>query len=372
MRYGWTIAIGLLASASARAQVVEETNGIPAPVVAVVHENYPDPVDNPRNPNPHAIDNQNRTRNGIYGKLRPTIAEFDQRWAEVQARKTEVDAAVKKAAELVAAKDRKGAREALLAVITPVPAEPNGRIKPKKRDVLEVRDAELPAVDAYVQLLIDDKDWQTAIEAGVMYWTRRHLKDDEEVERWYFLAAKHDKLIGQFGTAPNTIGSDLRHKIYKLWDESGKLRGAGPFDPEGVRLLRNYNVRLAHSGLTSTNVTIEKGKKGDWIQITWVNPTRRTDTSIEYTGTDAWRVPKACHQTGQVEGWDGIGAPIYKEQCEYDEFSRKVSLNAKVRGTLPDWARARSPVTVVGKIVASGPAWKLVDAFVSDQRFADE
>lgn len=349
------VALGVAAEAGPAAPPPDDTSGIPDPVIQLVRYHYPQDTQA-----------DHGSREYYYKAFRPVLATWPAVWKAYGARKQVVDAAVAHAAELAKAGDRAGARAALQAVITTIAPDDRGRIDPKKRASLEPRDAEVPAIDAYVQLLVADHDYKAAIEAGALYWTRRKAKD-ETTEMWYWLAAGADTPLGKL---VSDSGGGIAAEIDKVYDAAAHARGANPYAPEGAMLADQADKRLFHEGLMWTVVDVEKGKAGDYVMIQ-LSPTKVGGKSIDYAGTEQWREPKDCHKTNRIETWDGNGDPIYAEECDYDYFDRKITLHADLAEPLPDWAKGRDTISIIGRIVKPGPAWKISGAVVPDLRYRE-
>lgn len=346
------------APAPAPANETEHSDGLPPKLVALVREAYSADPDRPGN--------EIGPRNSYFDDFRPSVTEFQAAWTAYQKRVGEVNAAVAKAAELERAGKLADARAALDAVITPVTIDAAGKIDARARTPLDTRDAELPAIDAWVKVAFAQGDRKAVVEAGRHYWPRRKGRD-EETELFFWLAAKHDDALGRL-VSQNNPG--LRHEIWKIWDEAAKVRGASPFDTEGERAAGMYFASLQQFGLGWTTVDVEEGKRGDWIMVR-VEPATVADKKVTHSSTQDWRVPKRCWETEKVSWWDGNGRPVYEQACEYTYHSRPIKLDAKLVEAAPAWARDREVVLVVGKIDATGPSWKLSEAFVPDLRFSE-
>lgn len=339
-------------------QETEHSDGLPPKLVALVRETYGADPDRPGN--------ELGPRNSYYDTFRPSVKEFQAAWTAYQKRVGEVNAAVAKAAELEKAGKLADARAALEAVITPVSVDAAGKIDPRARTPLDARDAELPAIDAWVRVAFAQGDRKAVVEAGRHYLPRRKGRD-EETELFFWLAAKHDDALGRLTSQSNP---GLRNEIWKSWDEAAKVRGASPFDTEGQRAAGMYFSSLQQFGLGWTTVDVEEGKRGDWIMVR-VEPVTVADKKVTHTSTQDWRVPKRCWETDKVSWWDGNGKPVYEQACEYTYHSRPIKLDAKLVEAAPAWSRDREMVLVVGKIESAGPTWKLSDAFIPDLRFSE-
>lgn len=336
----------------------EHSDGLPPKLVALVRETYSADPDRPGN--------ELGPRNSYFDTFGPSVKEFQAAWAAYQKRVGEVNAAVAKAAELEKAGKLADARAALEAVITPATVDAAGKIDARARTPLDPRDAELPAIDAWVKVVFAQGDRKAVVEAGKHYLPRRKGRD-EETELFFWLAAKHDDMLGNLVSQSNP---GLRHEIWKIWDEAAKVRGASPFDTEGQRMAGMYFASLQQFGLGWTTVAVEEGKRGEWIMVR-VEPVTVADKKVTHASTQDWRVPKRCWETDKVSWWDGNGRPVYEQACEYTYHSRPIKLDAKLVETAPAWSRDREMVLVVGKIESAGPNWQLSDAFIPDLRFSE-
>ncbi|HUH06006.1 MAG TPA: hypothetical protein VML75_28645 [Kofleriaceae bacterium] len=346
------------APAAADAGPTENTAGLPQPVIDLVRENHLD--DEVRQ------DYVVGQRNQYYDELRPAVASFRDAWKAYQARVVVVAAAVERTKALEAAGKLAEARAEVSKVITAVPADDQGRILARDRAMLEPRDAELPAVEAWVRITAALKDRKALVEAGRLYWTRRKVKS-EDIELWYWLAAVKSEVIARL---VDNFDVGIRRDIFKLWDESARVRGAPPLEPEGMRTAAMYSNSLIQYGLGWTVVTVEKGKKGDWIMVS-VTPVTVAGQTITHESTERWQTPKRCWDGRNVSWWDSQGRPVYERECEYTHHARPIKFEAKLDGPLPAWAAGRTKLLVVGRIDKPGPTWKLVDAFVPDVRYQE-
>jgi hypothetical protein len=336
----------------------ENIKGLPPKVVELVRESYP--------ADPNRPGTETNTRNNYYDSLRSAGASFDAAWSAYEQRAAIVKPAIAKAVELEKAGKLAEARRALEEVITPTVVDANGKIDPRGRKTLDPRDAELPAIEAWVRMCVALEDYKSVVEAGRHYVQRRKARD-KETELWFWIAAANDK---ELGFLVSQSGTGIRHEVWKIYDEAAKVRGAPPFDTEGQRTAGMYFNSLSQFGLPWTTVDVEKGKAGAWVMIR-VEPVEIGARQIKHSSTQQWRVPKSCRDSAKVSWWDGNGNPVYEQVCDYNYYSRPITLSAKLVETAPAWTTGREMLLVVGKITAAGPAWKLTDAFVPDLRFAE-
>lgn len=336
----------------------ENTQGIPPKLVELVHAAYGVDPDRPGN--------EIGPRNNYFDVFRAPAKAFEEAWIVFEKRKTEVTAAVTNADGLEKAGKLAEARAALEAVITPVTTDAEGKIDARARKTLDPRDAELPAIAAWIRVVAAMGDKQALVEAGRNLYIRRKPRD-RDTELWFWLSAADDKAMS-FLVSQNTPG--IQQDVYKVYTEAANVRGAYPFDTEGQRLAGNHFAGLSQYGLSWTTVDVEKGKKGDWVMIR-VEPVTLGDRDVTHSSTQQWRVPKSCRETSKVSYWDGNGNPVYETACQYDYFERPITLKASLKGAPPAWAKGREMLLVVGKITGAGPAWKLTDAFIPDLRFSE-
>jgi hypothetical protein len=306
-------------------------------------------------------------RNARYAKFHPHLVAFEARWKALQAHKSEVIAGVAEANALIKANRLLEARARLEALIAAVPADDQGHVSSRPRDILELRDVEMPAVDAYVDLVATQKDFKALAEAARLFWTRRRVGDDHDLERWYYLAVKEPA----FAKLVSSSGNALQKRMAKITLQAMTIDDAdNTSGNDGERMAGGFAMSLSKYGLAWTTITVDKGKPGDWITMT-VTPAKVTDKAITAAQTEDWRVPTRCWKTTTVLSVDGAGNPWYEEQCEYLNKQRQITLEAKLAAPLPAWAKSRTSFPIIGKIAKSGPSWKLIEVVVPDLRYGD-
>jgi hypothetical protein len=305
----------------------------------------------------------------LLAEYRACGATFGERWQAFSDRRAIAQAAVTKAVELAAAGQHAEAVAALQAVVTPVDApavDHLGRMAPLKRDLLEVRDAELPAVIALAVLAVEQRMMHLLPDLRVAFLARRRVSSAEPAERIQWLAnhcgAHVRKSQGRF----YGFGAGQKPEAHQAVE---KVLGAcGDAMDDGAKLAKGFFQTLPEHGVTF----VELGSKaavpaGQWV-ILEVAPTKVTNKKLSYKKKDQWTEGYDCVPSDTIVGIHPVtGRFVYALRCKTRVKQEVITLTAALveAATI---AKAPgggfAPVWLLGKLKAAGPKWALTEASV--------
>jgi hypothetical protein len=298
-----------------------------------------------------------KTQLAKYAKLAEV---FEARWQAFAARKAEVDKAIAAGDALAQAGKLDDAIAAVAAVITPIARDDQGQL-PKKRDVLEVRDAELAAVLAWSRYAEAKKDYAQAADVAAAIYLRRKTGTEEEEELLWFGDAE-EKALGFL------MGSEEDNKhIKQVIEDAYHAREQGHLAAWGYYKSLDTRFGLVKSAAEDTT----KVKKGGGV-IMDLTPTKMDDKKITLVEDEEWSEPTSCHLTDRIDAIDPeTGKVTYKEQCQYRSVKRHTELKGTLAAAPPAWAHAGGDdtLTIAGHVDAAGPKWVLSNVRVLDFRF---
>ena len=325
--------------------------GVPVALVELIATRYPQP----------------NNRDPLLASYRGCAVSFDERWRAYTERRAVVDQAVTEATKLKAGEQDAEAMAALEAVITAVDAPETdhlGRMAPMKRDFLEVRDAELPAVTALGVLAAEQRMAERLPQLRVAFLARRRVSSSEASERIAWLATHCGENVrksqGRFYGFSVGQKGEATQAVEKVLDYAGRAQ------TDGASLANGFFSSLPEHGLT----VVELGAKPDLVAGQWVMlevaPTKVTKNSVAYKKLDQWREAYDCGRSDEIDGIDPqTGRFHYKLECKTRAKSQLITLTARVADTSAlkkDGATGYPKVWVLGKVKSVGPKWVLTDA----------
>jgi hypothetical protein len=276
-------------------------------------------------------------------------------------RRAEVQKAVDAAAALEKAGKLDDALAAVSGVITKVARDDQGQL-PTKRDVVEVRDAEMPAILAWAHLAEVKKDVTAAPDIAAAMFVRRKLADDKLTEELlWFGNVDGDQLKFMSGDADDKDEVRVRQAI----GDAGNLGG------EGRKLAWGYYKSLdVHFGVVrSAAEDTKKAGKGQTVLMD-LAPDTLDAKGMAFDQTEKWKEPVECHLTDKLDSIDPItGKLSYKQACTYKTVTRHTVLKGTLAVPTPPWAKAKQTMTLVAHVDTGGPNWKLSAIQVLDFRF---
>jgi hypothetical protein len=297
---------------------------------------------------------------GKLNELRGVAKKFDQRWAAYQTRIKEVDKTLKKAASLKREGFLTDARDVLIDGVTAVDRADDGTI-PQNRDMLEVRDAELPILIELGGILEELKEFNTLFEVGAAMEGRRKVYDVEE-ERLLWVASQKNLAPLAKGQKPEIADGlnyvadrvekarSMGHMLsYGLWRKinGGMLKIMQPADPDSAEV--------------------------DDHVIFAVTPDRVTDTNATYYKDGSFDIDRDCYETDRIDGIDyRTGRIYYRVLCSKQHVTVNIRVDVEFATPPEGWAK-RGPVYIVGRIASknrvNGVQWKIEDAAIPDTRY---
>jgi hypothetical protein len=292
-----------------------------------------------------------------YGKVADA---FEARWQAFTARKADVDKAIAAGDALAQAGKYDDAIAAVAAVITPIARDTTGQL-PKKRDVLEVRDAELGAVLAWSRYAEAKKDFSQAPDVAAAIYVRRKTGSEADEELLWFGAAE-EKSLGFL------MGSEDDNKLIKqVIEDAYRAPQDGRFAAWGYYKSLDTRFGLVKSAAEDST----KVKKGGGV-IMDITPTKMDEKKLTLVEDEEWNEPYGCTLSDKIDAIDPeTGKVTYKEQCQYRSVKRHTELKGTLAAPPPDWAHAGGDdtLTIAGHVDAGGPKWVLSNVRVLDFRF---
>jgi hypothetical protein len=298
---------------------------------------------------------------GLLDTFGGTASAFDARWKALTSRRAEVQKAVDSAAALEKAGKLDDAIAAVTAVVTKVARDPEGQL-PRKRDVIEVRDAEIPAILAWARLAEAKKDITAAPDIAAALFVRRKLSDDKLTEELlWFGDAVGDQLKFMSGDADDKDEVRVREAI----NDAPNLGAAGSQLAWGY-----YKSMDAHFGVVrSAAEDSKKANKGQTVLMD-LAPDSFDAKALSFDQTEKWKEPVECHLTDKLDSIDPVTGKIsYKQACTYKDVMRHTVLKGAFAVPPPAWAKPKQTMTLAAHVDVGGPKWKLSDVRVLDFRF---
>jgi hypothetical protein len=298
----------------------------------------------------------------ILARYSKVAAAFDARWTAFAARKAEVDKAIAAGDALAKAGKYDDAMTAVAAVITTIARDDAGQL-PKKRDVLEVRDAELAAVFAWARYAEGKKDVSPAADIAAAMYVRRKTSDDKaDEELLWFADAEAESL--KFQNHSDKDPDEAR--VTKAMNDVQHLPEAGHSMAWGF--YKSIESRFGY--VKSAAEDSSKAKKGGGVLMD-LAPTKIDDKSITLNETEEWNEPHDCVLTDKIDAIDpDTGKVTYKEQCQYKKVKRHTELRGTFAAPPPAWAlHSDDALTIAAHVDAVGPKWVLSNVRVLDFRF---
>jgi hypothetical protein len=355
-----------LASSTARSDVPlpvappEDAHGVPPEVAEQIRATNGDATGIRMTDFDRAADHKSAVerRNKLFASYRGIVDKFEAAWTEFAARKAIVDKAVADADELVKQNKLDDARALLDGAITRVARDDKGKLPKvgKDRAFIEARDAEVPALLARFKIARTQHDWNAAVDVQANLVARHRIDQDQAAERLLWIAwDRGSQLAGYTASDAKAWARVQIDGAQAAVDGGGKLAGTLDF------------------GATIAMIsTAAKLKKGDWVVMPFIDKAKVNKNALSYKEKIDWRVPTECHQSNRISFIDDAGFVHYEDQCSYEYHSETVTLDATLREAMPEWAASYwKGVTIVGKVVSSGPHWKLTDTVVIDTRYRD-
>jgi len=297
-------------------------------------------------------------------ELVASAGEFDAAWKKYLARKVEVDAALARSQALVAGGDLAGARTLLEGMLAPPVRDERGDIE-RNRGLLEPIDAELPAVQALIEVAAKQGDYLRVVEAAGDLYLRRSVQANREAELLIWLA-HHRK--------------DRIERLWPMFPDDRKyvrpfLQGAFDAENGGYLLAEAHLHGLDKYGMKSDS---EGGRKGDPILFDFrhLDEAQLTARTVTWSHKEEWDEPYGCVETRTVDSIDPkTGRIRYRLKCKHRTIKRETSVHVGLAHDLPTWATSDpsqvQKIAFVGTLDAAAPNTKLSAAKVADLRFFD-
>ena len=310
---------------------------LPQPLPALVHKVAKDPKD----------------AEATLVRMRKHTTSIAAAWSAYEARAREVTDGIAKAKELVAAKDRVGAKQILRALITAAPPKSMDRI----RTPVHPNDAEVPALQMLADLLGADKEYGELV--GLVSDFRSRVWVGSKEEEFFTDALRWER-------------DYLRDRAAKQRPIIVAIANASRFYDHlsiGIELASSFYDGIDRYGIKTVRITeLAKAKQGEWIHFPLpVSSLDESLTTATLKFSDSYQRGTDCYKSGvQSINWHHKEIR-YSYTCrKYVPVKIKIDVTAKLAAPAPKFEPRFRRFVVFGKVAKSGGKVELVDAFVPD------
>lgn len=335
----------------------EKTQGIPTALYLIFENAY-----------------QGESRERLVKRYADYARSFELRWGQIQQRQREVDTGIKKAQELAQARNLPAARDALIAVLTGTSVDGNGKIK-ERPGILEIMDAELPALYELAKLARDAQDPSILPDITAALRPRRRLLDaSSEMLLWCsyqaaLAAAKEE------GSVLRSYGAG---QVASIGRALGRIDDAVEYllKKDGLLMAQGFFYSLKDYGLPRAEIWVKDSVKAGGFGLFHLFPppgvmVKVADDGVFLKIDVVEQLAKDCHETDKVDGFDPVSRRFtYRRECKLEPHRLKASLKAALKSPPAAWAKGASrDVWLFGKVDKQGDDWVLSEAQVVDFRF---